>query len=253
MSAKRSRVSGSDAIQREASRMIERGMPNQLAYAVAQGKISLNDALQSMANTDRVERIAAKHDLSRAVATQVVLGQLDLASILRKRRFSDYKTREFDRSILSEALASGQTLVLGLHGSEQRKVSVTDVLDFEVVVTDQKGAENTIKKLSIKYGYVASDWKTAGKSLKKSRAKAEGQAVPIVKPQDRFRCSDKRLFSLMDEQQPVRVQLLEGEEIRGVVSWVSRYEFGLRVKGDAEIIVFRHALSGLWPDRARAT
>ena len=35
------------------------------------------------------------------------------------------------------------------------------------------------------------------------------------------------------------------QQIRGVVAWFSRFEFGLRVRGGAEITIFRHALYDL--------
>jgi sRNA-binding regulator protein Hfq len=49
----------------------------------------------------------------------------------------------------------------------------------------------------------------------------------------------------MDDAVEVTATTLEGEQLRGVVVWFGRYEFGLKLKGDAEITVFRHALADL--------
>ena len=67
---------------------------------------------------------------------------------------------------------------------------------------------------------------------------------PAERPQDRYSLSDKRLFQAMDEAHQISVTLLEGEVIRGKISWFGRWEFAIEVKGGAEIVVFRHALAG---------
>ena len=53
------------------------------------------------------------------------------------------------------------------------------------------------------------------------------------------------MFGYLDRQIEVQVSLLNGEVFRGTVTWFGRYEFGLRLRGDADIVVFRHALRDL--------
>jgi sRNA-binding regulator protein Hfq len=50
------------------------------------------------------------------------------------------------------------------------------------------------------------------------------------------------LFGYHDVGIEVVVTLLEGEVLRGIVAWFSRYEFALTVKGGVQVTVFRHAL-----------
>ena len=244
---KASESARSFAADQQAQSLIEKGVPSQLAYAVAQGKMSFNDALSRMADRDRLERLASQHGLSRSIAQQIVLGQLALDDVLFKRRIQAYKEERFGYSFLEEAATSGKTVVLGVHGSKQLNVRVLEVTDYEVLVADSKGNTSQCKKIEVKYAYWADDWKLAGKAVKVPRA-ADEEVVPIAKPQHRYRCSDKRLFTLMEHANRLRVTLLESVELRGTLCWVSRYELGLRIKGDVEITLFRHALSGLWAE-----
>ena len=46
----------------------------------------------------------------------------------------------------------------------------------------------------------------------------------------------------MDRGQEIQVVLVDGEVIRGKLAWFGRYEFGLRVRGEVDLVVFRHAL-----------
>ena len=43
----------------------------------------------------------------------------------------------------------------------------------------------------------------------------------------------------------MRATLLEGEQLRGRVAWLSRYEFGLAQDGAEVVTIFRHALDDL--------
>jgi hypothetical protein len=232
-------------IKAEAKKLVAQGMPEQLAMAVGLGKLSLSAALERMALSDRVERVAAEYDLTRALAMQVVIGHADLEVVLRKRRYELYKREKFSRSILATAHESNEELVLGVHGGQRLKVTITAVRDFTVSVVDQKGNEEELKKIVIKYAYLASSWKEAGKQMKLKSSDTAVDVGPIDKPQDRFRCSDRRLFRLFEEKQQVCVELLEGDSAVGILSWLSKYEIGINVGKSCEIGVFRHAVGGL--------
>ena len=95
---KASESARSFATDQQAQSLIEKGVPSQLAYAVAQGKMSFNDALGRMADRDQLERLASQHGLSRSIAQQIVLGQLALDDVLFKRRIQAYKEERFGYS-----------------------------------------------------------------------------------------------------------------------------------------------------------
>ena len=68
------------------SELMAMGLPEALAKAVASGHMPLNDALEQMAQAAQVERLIAKHGLVRSVAVQVAMGQMDLDTLLQRRR-----------------------------------------------------------------------------------------------------------------------------------------------------------------------
>ena len=76
-----------------------------------------------------------------------------------------------------------------------------------------------------------------------ARNKSPGRASrePVWRPQDRYHCSDRRLFGQVGRD-PVTVISREGDTLTGAVVWVGRWEFGLTVK-NAQVTVFRHAMA----------
>jgi sRNA-binding regulator protein Hfq len=226
-------------------------MPFQMAMAVAMGRLDLNSALERMARQDRVNRLMEKHDLSRALATQVAMGHADLDLVLSRRRMAAHREANRDRSCLEQAKESGEPIMLALHGGKTSTVRVVEVAPYMVTVVpiEKKGAGGEpveIHKLQIKYVYSPAAWKRVKKGVK-SDAKLAGQALePIGRPQDRYTCSDKRMFRYMDAKTPVQLTLLEGEHIKGTITWFGRYEFGLKLRGsDEELTVFRHSMHDL--------
>ena len=67
---------------------------------------------------------------------------------------------------------------------------------------------------------------------------------PIEDPRDRFRISSKHLYAFHQDQNTVKFSLFEGLEVEGVISWVGRFEFGLKDCRGFELVCFRHALQG---------
>lgn len=235
-------------VRAKAEQLHENGMPFQLAMAVALGRVSLNDALERLARQERVDKMMEKHDLSRALATQIVIGHASLDAVLARRRLKEHREQNRLRSCLDRAKAIDAPLTLELHGKSRISGQISTIEAYSVTVTPDGGEATEIHKLQLKYAWNPSDWKAVKKAVKIDKALAAEPVDPIARPQDRYTCSDKRLFRYMDSGDAVQVTLLEGEQIKGVVTWFGRYEFGLKLKGDVEITVFRHALHDLSED-----
>lgn len=235
--ARRTRV---DPIREKAEALHAKGLPFQLAMSVAQGYMDFNEALERMARREKVQRIEAQHDLDRAVATQIVLGQVRLESVLYRRRFEAHRNDNRDRTCLGAAAR----LTFGVHGQTTITGTIVDAGSYELIVHQDGVAEPApLHKLQIKYAYAPDVWKQAKKAFRKDKALSAAPREPVVRPQDRYGCSDRRLFRCLDSSLDVDATLLEGEVIHGKVSWIGRFEFGMVVKGGAEVVVFRHALA----------
>ncbi|MCA9573199.1 MAG: hypothetical protein KC656_35430 [Myxococcales bacterium] len=213
------------------------GMPFQMAMAVAHGRLDLSSALETMAKKDRAERLEREHGLGRALATQVAMGQLDLEIVLRRRRLRDHREQNRDRSWLEV----GKAVRLGLNGGDTVDGTPLEVGAYAVKLSTREG-ERELHKLAIHYAHDPADWKSIKKAMRRDKAVADQKLQPVTLPQDRYGCSDKRLFNYVDTGVDVTVCMLSGELVKGRVLWFSRYEFTLQVRGGAEIGVFRHAL-----------
>lgn len=233
------------AIRARADELHAAGMPHQMALAVAHGKLRLNEALERLARRDAVNRLMEKHDLSRALATQIALGQASLADVLARRRLTQHRDDNRDRSILDEAVADSRPLTLLLHGNRRAIGRVVLVDSYMFRFQPEEGEAEDLHKLQVKIAFSPDAYKKVKKSLRVDKKVQEAPAGPIARPQDRYTCSDKRLFRYLDQGTEVQATTLEGDQVRGQVTWFSRYEFGLRLKGDVELVVFRHALADL--------
>ncbi|MFK7930571.1 MAG: hypothetical protein AB8H79_20465 [Myxococcota bacterium] len=217
-------------------------MPFQMAMAVALGRVSLNDALERLARQERVDKMMEAHDLSRALATQIVIGHASLDMVLARRRLKEHREAFRLRSCLDEAKATAVPMTFELHNHEKATGVVTEIEPYSVSVTPEGGEPVEIHKLQLKYAWNPSDWKVIKKAVKVDKAMAKESVDPIARPQDRYTCSDKRLFRYMDTKTQVQITLLEGEQFKGEIMWFGRYEFAVQLKGGAQITVFRHAL-----------
>ncbi|HCH62170.1 MAG: hypothetical protein CL927_18725 [Deltaproteobacteria bacterium] len=228
----------------EAARLAkETGIPKHLAHQVALGSLSLHDVLSRMATRAKVEGLVKRHGLPKSLATQIALGQADLNHILRKRRLAEHIEENRARSILVEAQESGEKLVLGLHGKKSIRGVIKAIDAYEVQVEEEGAQTHTIHKLQIKYACREADSRAVRNQIKRDKERKEA-VEPIWKPQDRYGCSDRRLFAVLDEKVAVTATTLEGEIFNGTVAWMGRWEFGMALKKkNARVVVFRHALA----------
>lgn len=232
-------------VRARAEELVATGMPFQMAMAVASGRLQLNDALERMVRQDQVLRMMERHDLSRALATQIAMGHADLDVVLARRRMDEHRTQNRGRSKLVEASVTKVPVVLGLH-EKRRMTGVIDSVDsYTFRVIPEKGEEQEVHKLQLKYICGIDDYKHLRKVLRSDKILSKNPLPPIKRPQDRYSCGDKRLFQYFDQGTEVEVTLLEGEIVRGVVLWFSRFEFCLRVRSRANVVILRHAVNNL--------
>lgn len=230
--------------KRKADKLVkDTGIPPQLAWMVARGDATLNEVLQKLALRDRVEGLIKRHDLPRSLATQVAMGQADLERVLRKRRLESHLEAHREKSLLLDACAAGGTVHLALHGRRWVSGVITAVDRYEFAL-QVDGEEQRHHKLQVKYGVATDDGRPLRRAVKKDKA-TDADAEPIWKPQDRYGCSDRRLFGYLDAKTTVRVVTLEGDLLQGTLTWMGRWEFGMELKKGATVTVFRHALADL--------
>ncbi len=220
------------------------GLSESAARAVAAGQRDLNDVLRSLARDHQATVLAERHGIDKSLALQVVDGQADLERILSKRRRKAHLEIHGGRSALTDALSAGQSLLLGLLGHVVREVRILEVLPYEVRLAPAEGGpEETLHKLQIKYACSPADARAMRKAQGRDAQLAAAEASPLYRMQDRYPLPDRDLFPWFERQTRLHVTLVEGEQWTGPVTWMSRYEFGLQLRGSAGVTVFRHAVA----------
>lgn len=238
------RKSRDPALDSRVAELIERnGLSRAQAVQVARGRADLNTLLRRMALDVEVESLIRRHELSRALATQIALGQADLDAVLLKRRMAEHLSEHRDRSILEAAAAEQGQLQMALHGFRLLDATVLSVDRFEFTVQPRKGEPETIHKLQLKWAALADVGKKVRRAHRYEPSRKKAPQEPIWKPQDRYNCSNKRLFGYLDSEALITATSLEGDQFKGKVTWIGRYEFGLLVKGNVEVVILRHALA----------
>jgi hypothetical protein len=234
-------------VRRKAAELVkDAGIPPNLAHQVALGNLTLNEVIERLALRDKVEALVRKHELPKSLATQIALGQADLEQVLQKRRLGEHLAGSRERSVLVEAAADKRPMFLALH--HQRMVhgaiEAVDRYELRVKLADG-GVVETIHKLQVKYACDEAQAKGVRNQLRRDKERPDS-CEPVVRPQDRYGCSDRRLFSLIDQKSTIQVTLLEGEVLKGTPTWMGRWEFGMVLpKKKAEVVIFRHALFDL--------
>lgn len=225
------------------------GLPLQLAKQVASGQMELNEAITRLAFQDEVNALMQRHGFNRALATQIALGQVNKEVMLAKRRVDENLYQSRLRSVLEESKTDGRELLVCVHGRKQLRIKVLDVQQYEVICEDLDTHQSlTLHKLQFKLAWLATEMKKVKKSLNWDKIRKDKERQPVLRPQDRYACSDRRLGLAMDRKLDVVVTTLEGEMLGGQIVWVSRYEFGIRTRQGTEVVVFRHALDDMKGD-----
>jgi len=216
------------------------------ARNVATGRADLNEILQRMAVQDRANQLVEKHGLKRALAVQIAMGHADLAHILGRQRLETYMAEHGAKTFFDARLASGIPVCLALHGRRNVVVRIAGVSKYEFDAMDpEKGTVEHIHKLQVKMAWSPDDRKAVRKVMTWDKERSKLTVEPLFRPQDRYHCSDRRLFDLMEAGTRVTVTTLEGEQVTGPVRWLSEFEFGIDLKGGGEVIVMRHAIAEL--------
>ena len=233
--------------------MKESGLPKDLAERVVREGLSRGAAVEILARRDEVEMYVSAYGLNRALATQVALKQVQLSDVVAKRDIQKMLTENVDRGVLEAYTASGRELTLCLHGHRVVRARITQVDRYEFDYLDlESQAPVHLHKLQCKLAYASEDAKKVRRGLEHDKARAADEVEPKPRPQDRFHCGDSRLGRAWHGKVEVTATTVEGDRVTGEIAWVSRYEFAVRVKGDKEVVVFRHALAAFEEHPARA-
>ena len=237
-----------------AKQLCDSGIPYHLALAIARGKAELSEVLLRLFRNDRVNQLVAKHGLSRALATQVVLGQADLTTVLHHQRLHQYRKHHKHDSCLTKPFASNQWTCLAVYGQTLALHRITQLSRYELTLVPKHTPEapETIAKLLLQYACLPNHQSRVMQARTTHPSMANHPVVPIVKPQERYAIADKTLFTLLEANKRLQLTTLEGYQFTGTLCWFARYEIGLTVAPNTQVTVFRHAIRRMTVPRSRS-
>lgn len=213
------------------------------ALAVHTGQTTLARAIANSQKRDRLYRLATESALPHSLAGQVLKDQLKLEdAVVRTKVIENRRLRAGHCSFTAAALAKTPVL-LGLYGQKQVRASILEVLQYDIryQVEDQEPCQ--IPKHEVKYLLDPEQWRAVRKLIREDKQQSKNPSGPIVKVAQRFRVTDDALQKIVDLRGHLAVILLEGERVQGEIELYSRYEVVLKVRDDARMTVFRHALA----------
>lgn len=241
---KRARSPQDPALDRRIRQIMDQyGLERAEAAQVARGRADLNEVIARLAMNVEVDSLMRRHDLSRALATQIARKQANLEQVLNKRRMQAHVEANHARSLLDPSSTAKEPIFLVLHGGRQAEGRVLAVHQYEFEFQENGKDPETIHKLKVMYGCLAVDRKKVRRLVRADEVQKAASTGPIEKPQDRYTCSNQRLFGYLRDKKSVDVTLLEGDRFTGEVEWIGRFEIGLRLKGNIDVVIFRHALA----------
>ncbi|MBM75458.1 MAG: hypothetical protein CMK59_08645 [Proteobacteria bacterium] len=223
-------------------------LPSHLALSIARGEITLRDGLRKNMIRQRAINLEKNEGLSRSDALQVARGEMTLEHAKLAQRSRDHLSKNEYRSILISAHKNKQPVTLYLHGLRVVEGFIEAIDPYEIsflsLENKQDNAQDQDKLEQIHKLDIKAARNMTSQHIPSSLGSEDKVCTPISAPKDRFRISSKHLFTFHQDNQTVRFTLLEGLSVEGIVSWVGRFEFGLKDCRGAELICFRHALQG---------
>lgn len=165
--------------------------------------------------------------------------------------FKEYLGENYLSSAFDTAGESQNYWTFHLHDHQVITAKVTRNLTYDVELTDQDQAAQTIPKTRIKLFYPSDTIQAVQKAIKvDAKVKSLG-LEPIVAARPRFHVKNKSLYVLMKERQVVFFTLLEGEIVRGLIADFTRYDITVHLKGQTPVTLLRHSIYNLKDKKER--
>ena len=204
--------------QRQQSKKLRKQyrLPEYLASRVANGELTLKEAITKNREQQMSAHLMQKHNLSHSDAVQVARGKLDLQKAIFDTSFrAHFEEYEF-YSIFQRSMDEEIPISLYLHNLEVVEgFVVVENNKYEIVIaTNVSDSEDrkTIHKLQIKACRLLSS-QHIPKNL------GDSPSEPINHPKERFHIATKHLYTLHCQKANLQFTVLEGMVLEGVISF----------------------------------
>lgn len=155
--------------------------------------------------------------------------------------FTEYKKEHYEHSSFAALEKTKEETLFLLHGHNSVKGTLARQSTYDLHIEGPDG-EMVVPKVEVKAHLPSAFAESAGSLIKTDKQVAAMALGPIHAPAHRFFIKNKTLYPLIRERQVVLITLLEGEVIKGLVDYFSRYDVGVLMKGGVSITILRHAV-----------
>lgn len=221
-------------------------LPRPTALLIAQGKQDLTEVLRKIQLKEKVARLMEKGEVLPALGPQVVAGRWTLERALFHTRLRARKgAPDYMRCFLDEYARDQRPTALSLVGGELVQGTVVESRPFDLTFRPRDSSdETTILKHDIKFFFDATRRKHLLKAIKWGTGETAVTPDHLRRIGARTDIKARILLEMQESERAVEWQTLEGDTIRGRITWFGRYEVQLQTaKGD--VIAMRHAVASL--------
>ncbi len=221
-------------------------LPRPIALQIAQGKQDLTEVLQKIQLKEKVARLMAREEILPALGPQVVAGTWTLERALFHTRLRARKSApDYMRCFLDDYAREQRPIALSLVGGELVQGKVVESRPFDLTFCPRDSSdETTIVKHDIKFFFDATRRKHLLKAIKWGTAETAITSDHLRRIGARTDIKARVLLEMQESEKAIEWQTLEGDCIRGRITWFGRYEVQLQTaKGD--VIVMRHAVAAI--------
>ncbi len=231
-------------IKEKVNQLMEKnGLTFRFALQVATGKKKLAQALKEMLHHQKIEHLAKKHKISKALAGQVAVKKLTLEKAIQIEKFDKIRKKFVALSCFSESAKKKALFVLHCHGDKILRgvVKKNDKYDIDWL---EEGAEEIIRmpKLEVKFAYPKELEEKVMPLLQVDEEVKKRGLGPIKRVVERYRIKDNLLRDYMFSPQKIKFTTLEGDVLVGKVVWFNLYEIFLELEKEVGVYLLRHCL-----------
>lgn len=221
-------------------------IPKPVAFQIARGQKDLSSYLNNNARKSQIRSLARQHDMEGSIAAMVIDGKVGLSKALFLKRWSEYRRRHQQKSVL-RAYHDQQTPVwISTSGRLPFASTVVEETEYQITICKEPdGTTETIDKLAIQYIFEEKDRERVLDAVSLTPELAKKNVLPPQRILSRYLMPDHLLFELYESRQVVNLTLLNGIVLRGLIDWIGTYEIRIRLKNGAPVVVLRHAVHRL--------
>ena len=166
--------------------------------------------------------------------------------------FQEYLTQAYGSSVFDRACESKQPWEFHIHGKNIIRAKILKNLVYDLKIASNDTKETVLSKTDIKMLYPSEVSEAVQPLLKTDKKVTKLAMEPIITPALRRHIKNKSLYPLMKERKVVRLTLLEGEIVKGLITGFSRYEITCSLKGGLPVFILRHSVYDLRDKKGRS-